>query len=71
MLIWFSLTWSLELYQQTNARLYRQGQKHTVTITHIIAEGTIDEQVMLALQKKDKTQAALIEAVKARIGGGV
>ena len=67
MLIWFSLTWSLELYQQTNARLYRQGQKHTVTITHIIAEGTIDEQVMLALQKKDKTQAALIEAVKAEL----
>ena len=67
MLIWFSLTWSLELYQQTNARLYRQGQKNTVTITHIIAEGTIDEQVMLALQKKDKTQAALIEAVKAEL----
>ena len=67
MLIWFSLTWSLELYQQTNARLYRQGQKHTVTITHIIAEGTIDEQVMQALQKKDKTQAALIEAVKAEL----
>ncbi|MCH3958049.1 MAG: DEAD/DEAH box helicase [Selenomonas sp.] len=67
MLIWFSMTWSLELYQQTNARLYRQGQKHTVTITHIIAEGTIDEQVMQALQKKDKTQAALIEAVKAEL----
>ena len=67
MLILFSLTWSQELYQQTNARLYRQGQKHTVTITHIIAEGTIDEQVMQALQKKDKTQAALIEAVKAEL----
>lgn len=51
-LIWFGLTWSLELYQQTNARLHRQGQKDTVVIHHIIAKGTIDEQVMKALQKK-------------------
>ena len=68
-LIWFGLTWSLELYQQTNARLYRQGQKSTVVIEHIIAENTIDEDVMAALRRKDKTQAALIESVKARIGG--
>ena len=67
MLIWFSLTWSLELYQQTNARLYRQGQRNTVTIVHIITEGTIDEQVMRALEKKDKTQAALLDAVKAEL----
>ena len=70
MLIWFSLTWSLELYQQTNARLYRQGQRNTVTIVHIITEGTIDEQVMRALAKKDKTQAALLDAVKAELEAG-
>ena len=68
-LIWFSLTWSLELYQQTNARLYRQGQNDTVSIIHIITEGTIDEDVMKALERKDKTQTALIEAVKANLGG--
>ncbi len=66
-LIWFGLTWSLELYQQTNARLHRQGQKDTVVIHHIIAKGTIDEDVMKALQKKEKTQSALINAVKARL----
>lgn len=69
-LIWFGLTWSLELYQQTNARLWRQGQKQTVVIHHIISEGTIDENVMKALEKKDKTQSALIDAVKANLGGG-
>ena len=66
-LIWFGLTWSLELYQQTNARLWRQGQKDTVVIHHIITIGTIDEMVMTALQRKDKTQAALIDAVKANL----
>lgn len=69
-LVWFSLTWSLELYQQTNARLWRQGQKDTVIIHHLIAKGTIDEQVMKALRMKDKTQSALIDAVRACIGGG-
>ena len=68
-LIWFSLTWSLELYQQTNARLYRQGQKDTVSIIHIITKGTIDEDVMKALERKDRTQTALIDAVKANLGG--
>lgn len=68
-LIWFGLTWSLELYQQTNARLWRQGQKHTVIIEHIVTEGTIDEQVMRALQSKNKTQEALIAAVKANLKG--
>lgn len=67
-LVWFGLTWSLELYQQTNARLYRQGQKDTVVIHHIVAEGTIDENVVAALSHKNKTQAALIEAVKANLG---
>ena len=65
-IIWFGLTWSLELYQQTNARLWRQGQKaDSVVISHIIASGTIDERIMAALRKKDKTQTALIDAVKA------
>ncbi|KRN88716.1 DEAD/DEAH box helicase [Ligilactobacillus ceti] len=66
-LIWFSLIWSLELYQQTNARLYRQGQKDTVVIHHIICSGTIDEDVMKALQRKEKIQDALMNAVKAQI----
>ena len=65
-LVWFGLTWSLELYQQTNARLWRQGQSaRTVVIQHIVTKGTIDERILKALQAKDKTQAALIEAVKA------
>ena len=66
-LIWFGLTWSLELYQQTNARLWRQGQTETVVIHHIIAKGTIDEDVMKALKNKERTQGALIDAVKARL----
>lgn len=66
-LVWFGLTWSLELYQQTNARLWRQGQKDTVIIHHIVAKETIDEQVMKALKRKDKTQTALIDAVKANL----
>lgn len=65
--IWFGLNWSLELYQQANARLHRQGQKHTVYIHHLIAAGTVDEDVMSALQRKDDCQAALLEALKARI----
>ena len=66
-IIWFSLTWSLELYQQTNARLWRQGQKETVVIYHLVAKDTIDEDVMAALAKKDAGQAALLQAVKARV----
>lgn len=69
-LIWFGLTWSLELYQQMNARLWRQGQKETVVIHHLIAKDTLDDRVMEALEKKDCGQSALVEAVKARIGGG-
>lgn len=68
-IVWFSLTWSLELYQQLNARLYRQGQKHTVIIEHLVTEGTVDEDILRAIEKKDTTQNAMIEAVKARIGG--
>ena len=65
-LVWFGLTWSLELYQQTNARLWRQGQSAgTVVIQHIVTKGTIDERILKVLQAKDRTQAALIEAVKA------
>lgn len=67
-LIWFGLTWSLELYQQTNARLWRQGQTaETVVIHHIVTSGTIDEQIMTALERKDRTQTALIDAVKAEL----
>jgi len=69
-LIWFGLTWSLELYQQTNARLWRQGQRETVVIHHLIAKDTIDEKVMKALKDKDNTQSALIDAVKATFKGG-
>lgn len=64
-LVWFGLTWSLELYQQTNARLWRQGQKSpTVVIQHIVTKGTVDEKIMKALQEKDKIQEMLMEAVK-------
>ena len=66
-LIWFGLTWSLELYQQTNARLYRQGQDSTVVIHHILTKETIDEDVMKALKTKEKIQDALIDSVKARL----
>ena len=67
-IIWFGMTWSLELYQQANARLWRQGQKaETVVLHHIIAKDTIDERVMKALSAKDKTQTALIDAVKANL----
>ena len=66
-LIWFSLVWSLELYQQTNARLWRQGQKEVVTIHHILTRDTVDEDVLEALEHKDITQQNLISAVKARL----
>lgn len=66
-LVWFSLTWSLELYQQTNARLYRQGQTESVVVHHIITEDTIDEDVIKALRLKDKSQNQLMEAVKAEL----
>ena len=65
-IIWYGLTWSLELYQQANARLYRQGQTKPVIIHHLVAEGTVDEQVMTALQHKDMSQAALLAALKER-----
>ncbi len=67
--VWFGLTWSLELYQQLNARLWRQGQKHTVTLHHIVCVGTHDEDVMHALERKEVGQGTLINAVKARLGG--
>jgi len=65
-IVWYGLTWSLELYQQANARLYRQGQDKPVIIHHLIAEGTVDEQVMRALQEKDMSQADLMAALKER-----
>ena len=66
-IVWYGLTWSLELYQQANARLYRQGQEGPVIIHHLIAEGTADEEVMEALQHKDTSQAALLAALRERM----
>ena len=66
-IIWYGLTWSLELYQQANARLWRQGQKDTVVVHHIITKDTIDEQVIRVIQKKERGQSALMNAVKARL----
>lgn len=66
-LVWFSLTWSLELYQQTNARLYRQGQTESVIVHHILAKNTLDEYVLKALKNKSQNQNALINAVKANL----
>lgn len=67
-IVWFGITWSLELYQQTIARLWRQGQTSgTVTVIHIITAGTVDERILKVLETKDHTQSALIEAVKAEV----
>ena len=66
-IIWYGLTWSLELYDQANARLWRQGQKNTVVIHHLVTKGTMDEKVMRALHDKSAGQEALLAAVKARI----
>ena len=66
-IIWFGLTWSLELYQQANARLYRQGQTKPVGVYHIVTKGTVDEDVLDVLTGKAERQDALIEAVKARV----
>ena len=67
-MVWFGITWSLELFQQCVCRLYRQGQnERTVTIIHLISKGTIDEKIMKALSEKDNTQSSLIDAVKAEI----
>jgi SNF2 family DNA or RNA helicase len=71
-LIWFGLTWSLELYQQTVARLWRQGQQsQTVVVQHLITKHTIDERIIKVLLGKAQTQDALIEAVKAELDGGL
>lgn len=66
-IVWYGLTWSLEQYQQANARLYRQGQDKPVIINHLVTKGTMDEQVMKALQSKAAGQDALLAAVKAKI----
>lgn len=66
-IIWYGLTWSLELFQQFNARLYRQGQKHTVVINYILLDGTCDYDVLKALEAKDKKQESLMQAIKAKI----
>ena len=69
-IVWFGLTWSLELYQQANARLFRQGQRENVIIHHLICPGTVDEDVMTALAGKADVQNAVLDAVKARVTGG-
>lgn len=66
-IIWFGLTWSLELYQQANARLHRQGQQKSVIVHHLVVKGTVDEQVMKAIEHKDVSQEALLAALRARI----
>ena len=66
-IIWFGFTWSLELYFQANARLHRQGQKEKIIIHHIISKGTVDEDVMRALDRKEVNQEELLRAVKARL----
>jgi len=66
-IVWYGMPWSLELYQQANARLHRQGQKKTVIIHHLVTADTMDEAVLAALQKKRKGQDAMLEAVKARL----
>ena len=66
-LVWFGLNWSLELYQQMNARLLRQGQTRPVMIHHLVAEGTVDETVLAALERKDIGQRALLSALTADI----
>ncbi|MBQ9284230.1 MAG: DEAD/DEAH box helicase [Acidaminococcaceae bacterium] len=66
-IVWFGLTWSLEQYQQANARLYRQGQEKTVIVHHLVTRGTMDERVMAALSRKEEGQQALLDTVKAKI----
>ena len=68
-IVWFGLTWSLELYQQANARLYRQGQKNAVVIHHLLTEHTVDERVYQSLQGKGEVQDELLDALKAKYGG--
>lgn len=67
-IVWFGLTWSLELYQQANARLYRQGQKHTVIIHHLITENTVDERVYQSLKGKGEVQEDLLNSLRAKYG---
>ena len=67
-IVWFGLTWSLELYQQANARLYRQGQTERVIIHHLITDGTVDQQVLASLQGKTEVQDDLMESLKVKYG---
>lgn len=70
-IVWYGLNWSLELYQQANARLYRQGQKNGVIILRLIAKGTVDEDVIRRLESKDQTQESLLQSLKARLQNGI
>lgn len=69
-IVWFGVTWSLELYQQANARLHRQGQTKSVMIYHLITKGTMDERVMKAIANKENGQNAMIDAVRAIMNEG-
>ena len=66
-IVWYGLNWSLELYQQANARLYRQGQRNGVVIHRLVTAGTVDEEVIQRLEGKDMTQESLLQSLKARI----
>ena len=70
-IVWFGLTWSLELLEQTNARLWRQGQKaKTVVVQYIVTSGTIDERILDSISRKERDQDSLIDAVKAELSEG-
>ena len=70
-IVWFGLTWSLELLEQTNARLWRQGQKaKTVVVQYIVTSGTIDERILDSISRKERDQNSLIDAVKAELSEG-
>ena len=70
-IVWFGLTWSLELYQQANARLYRQGQtEDSVIIHHIVTQGSADNRVLTSLLNKKDVQDDLLDSLKAKYGKG-
>lgn len=66
-IVWYGMPWSLELYQQANARLHRQGQKEKVIVHHLLCEGTRDDDMIQALAAKDKAQEFVLQSLKARI----
>ena len=65
-IVWYGLPWSLEYYQQANARLHRQGQTRAVIVHHLMVEGTVDEKVYKSLQRKENVQEGLLQALKGK-----